>query len=76
MGVSSSSQKGPYTSESPHYRTAVVGGVLFSRGRSVPHVGIEASEHARRESLREADLTHQAVEARIGAERIDEWIAK
>ena len=51
-------------------------GLAPERSLNVTHGGHEASEHARRESLREADLTHQGVEARIGAERIDEWIAK
>jgi hypothetical protein len=46
------------------------------RSLNVTHGDREASEYARRESLREADLTHQGVETRIGSERIDEWIAK
>lgn len=52
------------------------GGSLLERSLNVTHGDHEASEHARRESLREAELTHQGVETRVGADRIDEWIEK
>jgi hypothetical protein len=43
---------------------------------NITHGDHEASERTRRESMWEADLEHHGIEARIGAERIDEWIAK
>jgi hypothetical protein len=62
------------------HNTSTVGLFLCAmhKQQAVPvtHGDREASDYARRESLREADLTHQGVETRIGSERIDEWIAK
>jgi hypothetical protein len=56
--------------------TQVFHGPAAKRSLNVTHGDHEASEHARRESLGEADLTHQGVKARVGAERIDERIEK
>jgi hypothetical protein len=59
-----------------HKLNQVCYGLLPEKSPDVTHGDHEASERARRLSMWEADLEHQGIEARIGSERIDEWIAK